>query len=174
MDETRSAVSEWLANASGDQVTLGPIEVYEGDPNVVRMIGYIPEKIDGRTIVILWDSVYQDESLTGDSEDNWDNWEYYDDTSVSAAKKMVKKFRAQQRSNAQWEREETKWRREQEEEEHKARRPASLSEQMHTASEVSSPLEQGEVTVRQHHRSTPSGRVTSVKRHQRHILRSRV
>ena len=91
MDETRSAVSEWLTNASGDQVTLGPIEVYEGDPNVVRMIGYIPEKIDGRTIVILWDRVYQDESLTGDGEDNWDDWEYYDDTSVSAAKKMLRK-----------------------------------------------------------------------------------
>lgn len=163
-------MGEWLANAGGDQVTLGPIEVYEGSPNVVRMIGYIPDKIGGRTIVILWDRVYQDESLTGGSEDNWDNWEYYDDTSVSAAKKMVRKFRAQRRSDAQWEREETKWRREQEEE-HRASRPASLSTQMHIAPEKASVLIPDVVTVQRHIRNTPSGGVTQVKRHSRHVLK---
>jgi len=47
----------------------------------------------------------------------------------------------------------------------------SLTSSIKQSKEKSSQMHTAEVAVRQHRRSTPSGRVTSVRRHQRHVLK---
>ena len=62
------------------------------------------------------------------------------------------------------------WGDEDEEEEHRATRPASLSSQMSITKETASKLVPDDITVQRHQRTTPSGGVTTVRRHYRRTL----